>query len=321
MSATTARSTPAARPSRVRRVVRREQQRPGQLLGEAVARCGGELRVGVQRRTAVQVPLQVQAARPDRREARVGPAHHAGERDDLARAQREQLRVPRQHRRMLGFAALVPAQPRGREGLRRGRIGRRPVLAMPPVAHRLRQLRLEIAEEEERSRRRPLLTHEEQRRRRREQEQRAERAQRRGRSEPREPFAERTVPDLIVVLQEGDERGQREVRARRAARLAAAMRRALALIREPRRQRPAERAPPDRAHSRRSSRCARRSRARARSGARRRSTARRSRRRAARRRWRRSPPPARRGALRSTVCATAARRSWRNDVRLRIKMS
>ena len=50
--------------------------------------------------------------------------------------------------------------------------------------------------------------------------------------ERRQPFAERAIADLVVILQEQHKGGGRQIGAWRAARLAAAMRRRLALIDE-----------------------------------------------------------------------------------------
>ncbi len=143
----------------------------------------------------------------------------------------------------------------------------------PAVAHRFRELALEVAEERKRLARAPFVAHEQQRRRRREQRHGQRGLERRGWRQRRQPLAERAVADLIVVLQEIDERGGGQRRARLAARLALAMRRRLALIGKSfgkgsgdvlRRLR----------DSRRSSRASRRSAARARRGDSRRSIAR-----------------------------------------------
>ena len=70
-----------------------------------------------------------------------------------------------------------------------------------------------------RARRFPLLAHEQQRRRGREQQQRHRRAQRGFvRCEARQALAEGAVADLVVVLQEGDEGGRRQMGAGLAAR-------------------------------------------------------------------------------------------------------
>ncbi|CAJ5431243.1 Uncharacterised protein [Burkholderia pseudomallei] len=89
-----------------------------------------------------------------------------------------------------------------------------------------------IGEELERLRRAAFLAHEQQRNLRRKQRERARRAQRVVVHERAQPLAECAVADLIVVLQERDERARRQVRARFAARCAAVQRRRLALIRE-----------------------------------------------------------------------------------------
>ena len=77
-----------------------------------------------------------------------------------------------------------------------------------------------------------FLAHEQERNRGREQEDRQHAAQCPGRRERMQPLAEGAIADLVVVLQEVDERVRRQVRARLAARLALAERRRLALVGE-----------------------------------------------------------------------------------------
>ena len=88
-------------------------------------------------------------------------------------------------------------------------------LLAAPGAHRLGKLVVEIGEEQER---RPAAVHASpmnmQRDLRAQQQQRGGRAQLGRFGEQRQPFAHRTIADLIVVLQEGDERGRRQMPAR-----------------------------------------------------------------------------------------------------------
>ena len=78
---------------------------------------------------------------------------------------------------------------------------------------------MKIAEERERPVRSPFLAHEQQRRHRREQRDRQRRLQRARIGLRRQPLAERPIADLVVVLQEIDER--QSAAARRKARRAA----------------------------------------------------------------------------------------------------
>ena len=87
----------------------------------------------------------------------------------------------------------------------------------PSLAHRLAELAWEVAEEEEGLPAAPLLAHEEERRRRREKQDCRERFQNFFVSQNREPFPERPIADLVMVLQEVHEAGERQVRARLAA--------------------------------------------------------------------------------------------------------
>ncbi|VWC50302.1 hypothetical protein BLA6863_07811 [Burkholderia lata] len=115
-------------------------------------------------------------------------------------------------------------------GVGEGRKGRE--LATPAFAHRVGKRAAIVGEELERLRAAVFLAHEQQRDRRREQQQRGRRAHRVFVRERAQPFAERAVADLVVVLQECDERGRRQVRARFAARGAVVQRRRFALVRE-----------------------------------------------------------------------------------------
>ena len=88
----------------------------------------------------------------------------------------------------------------------------------PAAGDRVAERRREIAEEEERARRGELLAHEEQRDRRREQHARDRGLERRRGRERADALAERAVADLVVGLEEVDERGRRQLAAPAAAR-------------------------------------------------------------------------------------------------------
>jgi hypothetical protein len=104
-------------------------------------------------------------------------------------------------------------------------------LLAPAAPHRLAELAVEVAEEEERLVAGPLLAHEDERRRGREQQDRRKDLQLVLVGERREALAVRAVADLVVVLHEVDERPRRQMRARLATRLLAE-RRDLALVGE-----------------------------------------------------------------------------------------
>ncbi len=99
-------------------------------------------------------------------------------------------------------------------------------------AHRIGEVVVEIGEEQERALATVFVTHEQQRDLRAEQEQRGGRAQFLRVGEQRQAFAHRAVADLVVVLEERDERGRRQVCAGFAARLAVVVGRALPLVDE-----------------------------------------------------------------------------------------
>jgi hypothetical protein len=119
------------------------------------------------------------------------------------------------------------------EGLLRRRVGdalpRRGVLEFweagellaPSLAHRLGQLRPEVGEEGEGLRRRPFLAHEQHRHLRQQQVGGGHRAHRLGRGEVGQAVAEGAIADLVVVLDEGDEGGGWQRRARLPPRMAA----------------------------------------------------------------------------------------------------
>ena len=97
--------------------------------------------------------------------------------------------------------------------------GNRSELTSPALAHRVRQLVVKIGEEAERLGRAPFLAHEQERNVGRKQGYRLH-----GLDCPlfrkiRDAFAERAIADLIVVLDERDERGRRQMTARLAAHL------------------------------------------------------------------------------------------------------
>ena len=127
-------------------------------------------------------------------------------------------------------------------------------LAPAPLAHGIGELVVEVGEEAERLGRAPLLAHEQERDVGREQEDRLHRLDRLGRRQSGDPLAERAVADLIVILDEGDERDRRQMTARLAAPGALAVVRDVALVDEARGQRPGQALVRRRWRSRRSSR-------------------------------------------------------------------
>ena len=113
-------------------------------------------------------------------------------------------------------------------------------LAAAPLAHRIGERIVMVAEEQERRHACALLAHEQQRDLRSEHLQRNRSFERAGIAQHGEALAEGAVSDLIVILQKEHEGGRRKIRARRAARLAVTMLRRLALIDEAFRQAPGE---------------------------------------------------------------------------------
>ena len=147
-------------------------------------------------------------------------------RDDLAPADREQFAHQRQP---------LAVRPRRRAfPVEHGGLKRRCFAADPEprrhISHRRRRTpcggpcgrprrdRREIAEERERLRRSPFLAHEQQGDHRRQQRDRQRGLDRSRIGHALEPVAERAVADLVVVLQEIDEGGRRQMAARLAAR-------------------------------------------------------------------------------------------------------
>ena len=102
----------------------------------------------------------------------------------------------------------------------------------PAGAHLLRELSGKIAEEQERRPGAPFLAHEQQRHLRAQQQEGLTGAHGLGRCQRGQSFAESAVADLVVVLEEADERRGRQVGRRLAARRAARVGRRLALIGE-----------------------------------------------------------------------------------------
>ena len=131
---------------------------------------------------------------------------------------------------MFLFSGYFPIELRGKERRFRRRVGyrlpRRRVLKFrkvrelrpPAFPDRRGELRPEVAEEEERPRAPPFLAHEEHRDLRREKVDSGDGAHGLRRRERRQPLAEGAVADLVVVLDETDEGGRRQARARLAAR-------------------------------------------------------------------------------------------------------
>ena len=102
----------------------------------------------------------------------------------------------------------------------------------PPFAHRIGEFVVEIGEEQERALAALLVAHEQQWDLRAEQQQRGGRAKLLAVGEKRQALAHRAVADLVVVLEERDECGRRQMRARLAARLAVLVWGALPLVDE-----------------------------------------------------------------------------------------
>src|SRR6185503_20506144 len=165
-------------------------------------------------------------------------------RGDLGSPQLEQLPVVREPAAAVRAARVLPAQHAALERLLGQRVGdararlgvrergkTRELLASA-VAHRLAELAVEVAEEEERLVTGPLLAHEEERRRRREQEDGRQQLKLALVGERGEALAVRAVADLVVVLEEVDEAARRQMRAWLAARRAAEGR-DFALVGEP----------------------------------------------------------------------------------------
>ena len=114
----------------------------------------------------------------------------------------------------------------GRCGSRLLRVANRGELAnslAPAFAHRVRRARMMVGEEQERARSRPSSPMNSSGICGRQQQQGGRGLQRFRARQRRQPFAEGAVADLVVVLQESNKGGGRQVRARLAARLAAAM--------------------------------------------------------------------------------------------------
>ena len=105
-------------------------------------------------------------------------------------------------------------------------------LAAPPLAHRIGQRTLEVAEEEEGCLGPPLLAHEEQRHLRAEQQHGLQRLDGLGPRQHGEPLAHRPVADLVVVLDEVDEGLRPQMPARLPAPGTLTVRGRLALVDE-----------------------------------------------------------------------------------------
>src|SRR5690606_21578207 len=105
-------------------------------------------------------------------------------------------------------------------------------LPASPFTHRVREFVVKVREEQERLPGAPLFSHEEKRDLRRQEKDCRQRACSRRFRQHVDPFAEGAVADLIVILDEADEGGRRQLSARLAAMLAATIGRGLALIDE-----------------------------------------------------------------------------------------
>ena len=143
---------------------------------------------------------------------------------------------------VLGLLRDRPVQSRRLEGRERvrirnvrprrfaGELGKLPELAPAALAHGVRHLVVEIGEKAERLRRAPFLAHEQERNVGREQEHRLHGLDRAVLRKVRDAFAERAVADLIVVLDERDECGRRQMTARLAAHFGVPVVRDIALV-------------------------------------------------------------------------------------------
>ena len=137
-------------------------------------------------------------------------------------AQVEEVLVVR-HPDVVGLGPVEHRSAEGALGQRIGDLALEPLesgeLLAPAVAHRLAELAVEVAEEEERLPAAPLLAHEDERRRRREELDGGERFQLFFVRQGQQALAHRAVADLVVVLQEIDEARRRQVARLLAARL------------------------------------------------------------------------------------------------------
>jgi len=106
------------------------------------------------------------------------------------------------------------------------------ICLLAPLAHRIGESTLEVAEKREGDRRAPFLALKQHRHHRGEQGNRERGLDLFWRCQAFQPLAKRTITDLIVVLQEVDEGRRRQLAARLAARLLAPEFRDLALIDE-----------------------------------------------------------------------------------------
>src|SRR5690242_6695330 len=130
-----------------------------------------------------------------------------------------------------------PAALEGLSGIRIGNLraaegDKSRELAPAAFADSIGQRAMMIGEELEGRAAEALLAHEQQGNVRAEKLQCRRRAQSRGMGERRQAVAERAIADLIVVLQEKNEGGRRQVGTRRSARLSLAIGRSLALVGE-----------------------------------------------------------------------------------------
>src|SRR3954462_3173924 len=155
--------------------------------------------------------------------------------DKPAAAQFQQITEQRMPLRMAGFDDLAPIKLRRRESLFRSRVrdaglGLRRAEAFEsrklfsPALHDLWcQLRAEVAEKQKWRGGREFLPHEQQWNRRRKQKADCFQALHRGRHQGAETFTQRTIADLVMVLDEIDKGAWRQAGRNFSARAAAAV--------------------------------------------------------------------------------------------------
>src|SRR5262249_24837395 len=174
-------------------------------------------------------PAPLAAPPPGRRVPPPPPRNPAEPRQDLTPTNGQQRAMDVEPGAVRGIGEERPVELGALEGRARERIGDAGAcclvgelregreLSPPALAHRIGQLWPDVAEEDERLRRVPFLPHEEQRDRRGQEHDRRGGAQRFRRRQRPDALAHGPVTDLIVVLEERDEGGRRQVCTRLSA--------------------------------------------------------------------------------------------------------
>ena len=178
-----------------------------------------------QRALAVDAPGDADGLRPDQLVAAAATADPCQQRQDTLAPDGQDALVPGQHSAMRLVGELGPGQAGEFHGTRGGgvgnplaarrvaELGKASELLAPAAADSVGEFGAEIAEERERLRRPPFLAHEQHRDRGAQQIERGNGADRFRRRQGGDPVAHGAVADLVVVLQEGDERGGRQMGA------------------------------------------------------------------------------------------------------------